>query len=123
MKVVDKTEEIMVNKQRFLLVPWLGDVSVYKPGEFDALVGHFDVSSKYLIKSYIEEHSADARADSKDVAKLDTDKLIKAAKSGDLVGSFVELAKSGGVVYAGHIHQHKEFMSRGREFVFVGSPY
>lgn len=40
-----------------------------------------------------------------------------------MVGSFVELAKKGGVVYAGHIHQHKEFMSRGREFVFVGSPY
>lgn len=87
------------------------------------MVGHFDVSSKYLIKSYIEEHSADTRASDEQVEVLNSDGLVRSSGSGDLVGSFVELAKPDGVVYAGHIHQHKEFMSRGREFVFVGSPY
>lgn len=56
-KVVDKTQELSLNGQRALLVPWLGDVSPYGEGGFDVLVGHFDVSSKYLIKSYVEEHS------------------------------------------------------------------
>ena len=87
------------------------------------MIGHFDISSKYLIKSYIEEHSAEERTHGDDIAALNSDKLMGSAKSCDLVGSFVELAKPDGVVYAGHIHQHKEFMSRGREFIFVGSPY
>ena len=107
-KVVDKTEEIALNGQKTLLVPWLGDVSAFKPGTFDILIGHFDISSKYLIRSYVEEHSAETAG---------------ASKAGDLVGNFVELAKKNGVVYAGHIHQHKEFLSKGREFIFVGSPY
>lgn len=76
-----------------------------------------------MIKSYIEEHASDEHASDEDVLALNSDKLVKAASSGDLVGSFVELAKPDGIVYAGHIHQHKEFMSKGREFVFVGSPY
>ena len=76
-----------------------------------------------MIKSYIEEHSAAERAHDEDIVALNSDKLMRSAKSCDLVGSFVELAKRDGVIYAGHIHQHKEFMSRGREFIFVGSPY
>lgn len=44
-------------------------------------------------------------------------------KSGNLVGDFVEYAKQFGTVYAGHIHEHKEFVAKCREFVFVGSPY
>lgn len=55
---------------------------------------------------------------------MDRDELIGSVpKTGDLVGTFVELAKPAGVVYAGHIHQHREFVSRGRTFIFVGSPY
>ena len=68
------------------------------------LIGHFDISSKYLIKSYIEEHSAAECAHDEDIVALNSDKLMGSAKSYDLVGSFVELAKLGGVVYAGHIH-------------------
>lgn len=78
-KVVDKTEEISLNGQRALLVPWLGDVSRYKAGEFDMLVGHFDVSSKYLIKSYVEEHSADERADGECVDALNSDRLVRSS--------------------------------------------
>jgi DNA repair exonuclease SbcCD nuclease subunit len=44
-------------------------------------------------------------------------------RSSDLVGNFVDLVKSMGVIYAGHIHKHKEFIAKGRRFVFVGSPY
>lgn len=40
------------------------------------LVGHFDVSSKYLIKSYIEEHSADTRASDEQVEALNSDGLV-----------------------------------------------
>lgn len=60
-KIVDKTEEIQLNGQRVLLVPWLGDVSEFGSGTFDILIGHFDVSQKYLIKSYIEEHSSEKK--------------------------------------------------------------
>lgn len=44
-------------------------------------------------------------------------------KSSDLVGNFVDLVKNDGVIYAGHIHKHKEFVAKGRKFAFVGSPY
>ena len=43
-------------------------------------------------------------AHDEDIVALNSDKLMRSAKSYDFVGSFVELAKLGGVVYAGHIH-------------------
>jgi len=122
-KIVDKTQEVLINGERTLLVPWLGDVSEYKTGEFDMLIGHFDISSKYLIQSYVEQHSAEESVSDENMAKLRADGLIKTNISDGMVGSFVELAKPGGTVYAGHIHQHREFMSRGRKFIFIGSPY
>jgi predicted MPP superfamily phosphohydrolase len=105
-KIIDKTEEIQLNNQKVLLVPWLGDISNFKNEQFDIVIGHFDVSSKYIIKSYIEEHSSDMTSEKNDILKINSDNLIKtSSKTGDLVGSFVELAKPvKGVVYAGHIH-------------------
>ena len=35
----------------------------------------------------------------------------------------MDLVRSTGIIYAGHIHKHKEFIAKGRRFVFVGSPY
>ena len=124
-KVIDKTEEIELNGQRTLLVPWLGDIQNYSQGGFDILIGHFDISSKYLIKSYIEEHSDELKANIESIKNLKSDSLINTAsnQSNDLVGNFVELAKPNGVIYAGHIHQHKEFISKNRNFIFIGSPY
>jgi len=76
------------------------------------------------MQSYVEEHSADEKPSAECVESLASDGLATLnRKAGDAVGSFVELAKPGGTVYAGHIHQHKTFMSKGREFTFIGSPY
>lgn len=125
--VFDKPEEILVNSRKCLLVPWLTDLTAYSPETFDLMIGHFEISSKYLIQSYIEEHSAKKAASSDRAASIDSDELLSAAsdcrKSNDMIGTFVDLVKKSGTVYAGHIHNRKEFSVRGRRFVFVGSPY
>lgn len=118
--VIDRPEEVLVNGQRFLLVPWLSDMSKYSPESFDAMVGHFEISSKYLMQSYVEEHSA-AKASAADSAKVSA--VLGKPKSADLIGNFVDLVRKGGTVYAGHIHTRKEFSVRDRDFVFIGSPY
>ena len=56
-EIVDKIEELSINSKSALLVPWLGDMSSCKESTYDFMFGHFEVSSKYLIKSYVEEHS------------------------------------------------------------------
>jgi hypothetical protein len=35
----------------------LGNIEQFEPETFDMIFGHFDISHKYLIKSYIEEHT------------------------------------------------------------------
>lgn len=40
-----------------------------------------------------------------------------------MIGSFTDKVRKGGSIYAGHIHSHKEFCVRGRNFAFIGSPY
>ena len=124
-ELVTKTQEVMMNNSKCLLVPWLGDTSACKKEDYDFLFGHFDISSKYLIASYVAEHSRDMHASNNASAAIDSDDLLRSSydKSMDLVGDFVELAKKSGTVFAGHIHKHKEFMSKGRKFIFVGSPY
>ena len=41
----------------------------------------------------------------------------------DLIKSFVDLVKRDGWIFAGHIHSHKEFVTKGRNFTFIGTPY
>ena len=129
-RIVDRPEEVSVNGERFLLVPWLTDLSTYGQETFDAMVGHFEISSKYLMQAYFESHSSGRRAGKSTAAAVDADSLLAAPmakapepKSSALIGNFVDLVKKGGVVYAGHIHNHKELTVRGRKFVFVGSPF
>ena len=141
--VIDKTTLVELNGQMALFVPWLGAYDGCTKGKYDLMFGHFDVCSGYLIASYIEEHSNKKAETANDEIReiLDSDSLLSEAsgsidirrefeklrknktKSGDLVGDFVEYAKPYGTIYAGHIHGHKEFVSRSREFIFVGSPY
>ena len=108
-------------------MPWLGDVAKYEDESFDMMFGHFDVSSKYLIKSYIEEHSVLPAASADMAGSIDTDNMLAssapAKTSGDFVGDFVNKVKKGGAVFSGHIHGHKEIVSKGRNFIFVGDPY
>ena len=47
--VVDKPEEAEINGQKCLFVPWLTDLSVYGKNVFDIMIGHFEISSKYLV--------------------------------------------------------------------------
>lgn len=142
--IVDKTTEVEINGQKALFVPWLGTFEeCLEKSYYDLMFGHFDINGKYLIASYIEEHSGQHQEASNDEiqAILDNDSLLNETsniidirhefseikknnlKSNDLVGDFVEYVKPMGVVYAGHIHGHKEFVARSREFIFVGSPY
>ena len=52
-EVIDKVTEVSINGNKSVLVPWIGDMTAYEKETFDMMFGHFDVSQKYLIKSYI----------------------------------------------------------------------
>lgn len=47
----------------------------------------------------------------------------KIDNAGDYVGDFVDVVKKNGVIFSGHIHGRREFMSKKRNFVLVGDPY
>ena len=118
--LVDKVIEASINGNKSLLIPWLGDLTPYNKESQDMLFGHFDISSKFLIKSYVADNAAKGISD--ELGKeLSTDKDLSSV--GDLVGDFVDIAKKTGKIFSGHIHGHKEFLSKGRWFSFVGSPY
>ena len=118
--LVDKVMEASINGNKSLLIPWLGDLTAYDKESQDMLFGHFDISSKFLIKSYVADNSAKGISD--ELGKeLSTDKDLGSV--GDLVGDFVDVAKKTGKIFSGHIHGHKEFLSKGRWFSFVGAPY
>ena len=125
--IVDKPESVKMNGKDTLFVPWLSDFSTYKAESFDFMFGHFDISSKFLIASYVQDHSKVASASSNAIASIDNDEDLSSGSSSnsleDNLGSFIELAKNDGTIFAGHIHQHKEMVAKGRKFIFVGSPY
>lgn len=140
--IIEETTEVEINGQRALFVPWLCGFDGKTKGVYDLMFGHFDICGQYLIASYIEEHASeqkDAEVEIQDL--INNDSLLNEAssvkniqtefstiknknlKSNDLVGEFVEYVKPYGAIYAGHIHGHKEFVSKMREFIFIGSPY
>ena len=126
--VVDKPVEVMVNGNMSLLVPWLSDLSLFKPNSYDFVFGHFDISSKFLVASYAQDHSKKLEATNELANELDKDVSLKTSNDSYMkldaeLGSFIDLAKPSGTVFAGHIHQHKEMKAKGRNFIFVGSPY
>jgi len=141
--VISDVEEVDINGQSAIFVPWNADLSNVQQSKYDLMFGHFDISSKYLIASYIEANSKRMKFGKTNFIEelMKSDSLLNESstdasleseisyiikenlKSSDLVGSFVEIVKQGGQVYAGHIHEHKEFNTKGREFIFVGSPY
>ena len=142
--VVNTLTDVKINNQTALFVPWLADLSNVKNNSYDMMFGHFDISSRYLIASYIESHSSikssenfvnnileDELFSSNEMTDNNTydlndeinEIITKKTTSDNLIGSFIEIVKKNGSVYAGHIHLHKEFVAKGRQFVFVGSPY
>ena len=139
--VISEATECYLNGNKCLLVPWLSDLSKYENNTYDLMFGHFDISGKYLIASYIEDHSKDLSNDAL-ISKISEDEMLAgkisnsenfskdvktfsnaSQKSNDLIGDFIMLVKEGGFIYAGHIHGHKEFVARKRNFIFIGSPY
>ena len=118
--LVDKVMEASINGNKSLLIPLLGDLTAYDKESQDMLFGHFDISSKFLIKSYVADNAAKGVSEELD-KELSADKDLGSV--GDLVGDFVDVAKKTGKIFSGHIHGHKEFLSKGRWFSFVGSPY
>ena len=125
-EVVGSLKEVDINGKLGLFIPWQTDVTELEKDKYDFMFGHFEISYKYLLQAYIEQHSETKKADYSLQKKIDNDNLIgpkNETKSAQLVGDFVEHAKKGGTVFAGHIHTRKEFLAKGRNFVFVGSPY
>lgn len=92
------------------------------------IFGHFDVSHQYLVKSYIEDHSGKITTSDNIINDLQHNNLLMSSENiqknaGDYVGDFIEVAKRNGVIFSGHIHGHREFLAKGRQFIMVGSPY
>lgn len=127
-KVIDKPLELEMNGKKVLFVPWLSDLTSFKRESYDFMFGHFDISSKFLIASYAQEHSKKLETADELSNELDKDVSLKSSNESPVkidaeLGSFIDLAKQNGTVFAGHIHQHKEMKVKGRNFIFVGSPY
>ena len=130
-RVIAEPITVKLNSKSALLVPWLSNLDGYLKSSFDFMLGHFEISSKFLIQSYVEANSAKLRASSDSMKMIDEDlsssNYVKAEQNNStgLLGSFVELVKPHtGVILAGHIHQHKEMIAKeGRRFIFIGSPY
>ncbi len=118
--------EISINGNRTVLVPWLGDMSKYEDETFDMMFGHFEASTKFLIKSYIEDHSNSTMTSEIISNELDNDNIIGSSSTsaiGNCVGNFITPLKKNGVIFSGHIHKRREFLAKGRKFVFIGDPY
>lgn len=125
-ELVSEATEVELNGERALLVPWLGDVARWQPETFHYLFGHFDVSDKFLIQSYAEEHAAKQTTGETVKKELSRDDMLagtSSSQAAEKVGSFIDLAARGGLVMSGHIHKRAEMVSKGREFVIVGDPF
>jgi hypothetical protein len=121
------TNNIDINGFNSIFVPWLGDVSSFDKLTFDFMFGHFDISHKYLIKSYIEDNNTKyISTNTKQLITNDpylTSDNINTNTAGDFIGDFVDVVKQNGVIFSGHIHGRREFLAKGRKFIFVGDPY
>lgn len=142
--IISEVSEIhFKNNHKMLLVPWAEDLANIEDESFDSMCGHFEFSSKYLISSYIEDHSKEYSNENilSDLIKNDIDQYMsdpsqiynenvsdisvntKSNKSSSYIGSFVNKCKKGGTIFSGHIHERKEIVVKERNFIFIGSPF
>ena len=126
--IVDKAAEMAINGKYALLVPWLADLSSYHKEQFDFMFGHFDISSKFIMANYALEHSRNAQVSNDLQNEIDSSIISSEHVNGNdepdkYIGSFIDLLLKNGTIFAGHIHQHKEMIVKGKKFIFVGSPY
>lgn len=141
--IIETAQECSINGNKTLLIPWGSDMTIYDKESFDMMIGHFNISERYLIASYIDANIKKKNLDSKSLNELKSDELLKGSgfedldfdyeheietiintkNSSDLIGDWVEIVKQKGVIFSGHIHNHKEFYTKNRKFIFIGSPY
>ena len=76
--VVDSPLEIEINSKKALLVPWLSDLSGFNEESYDFLFGHFDISTKFLVSSYAQEHSKPKTASSSIALEINNDSSLNA---------------------------------------------
>jgi len=141
--VIDTPTEYEINGERVLMCPWLSDLSKFPENTYDKIMGHFDISIKFLIASYIESNS-NRNITNKEVQEIiekddlfqeselddldfevenNEETYVNKEKSSELLGSWINIVKEKGTIFSGHIHGHREFYANNRKFIFVGSPY
>lgn len=137
-KVISAPTAINYNGKDILLVPWMHDLSKYENESFDILMGHFDIPSNYIIKSYIKNNTSKNVSAHEIVSDILKNELIginaipqvdeikecmNDNSSDEPIGNFIHKVKKNGVVYSGHIHKRDVFNTHNRKFIFVGAPY
>lgn len=141
--VIDHPTEYEMNGERVLMCPWLSKLTSYSESSYDKIFGHFDISFKFLVASYIESNTS-KNITNKEVKELiekdemfreselddldfntedETETYMNGEKSSDLIGTWTNIVKEKGTIFSGHIHGHREFFTNNRKFIFVGSPY
>lgn len=127
-KIVYQPYELSINGNRTLLVPWLSNVSGFQKCTYDMLFGHFDISQKFLISSYASDNSSNVKAEGDIASKINADSIL-ASNDGQQddkdyeVKDFIDTVKLDGTIFSGHIHAHRELITKKRKFIFVGDPY
>ena len=137
-ELIEKPTECMIKQNKVLLCPWLSELEHFQKEEYDGMFGHFDISHKYLIEAYMEDHMSEevSQAEISNImiksgfdldlpenSHLDKNTTIKKANSKKHIGQFIELCKKGGYIYSGHIHQRRTFNIKDRNFTFLGTPF
>ena len=137
-ELIEKPTECMIKHNKVLLCPWLSELESFQKEEYDGMFGHFDISHKYLIEAYMEDHISEEVStaeisnimiksgfdlDLSEDSKEDRTRTITKANSKKHIGEFIELCKKGGQIYSGHIHQRRTFNIKDRNFTFLGTPF
>lgn len=134
--VINIATEVDINGRKALMCPWLSDISSYKKETYDYVFGHFDISKKYIINAWAEEHKSENLSTTeienilikngygfeRDIINKKNKKIDKLTNSKKCLGNYVDLCKKGGYIFCGHIHTRRELKVKGRNFIFIGSP-
>lgn len=119
--IVSVPKEVVLNGQKVLLVPWLCGTTLKEhikrnslSGEYDMMMGHFDISYsgdiKYKGQKYMDAYrSGDRVLDSEDGGK-------------NIISEILHHTHDYSTIYMGHIHDHETLTFANRTWNIVGSP-
>jgi hypothetical protein len=101
--VIDSPTEVMINDKLALFVPWLSNLDGFEKEKYNFMFGHFEISSKFLISSYVQDHSRCIQS-SNDISNC-IDNSIDLESSGDsskdlgnILGNFIDIVKKNGIL-------------------------